>query len=124
MKIGIIGLPQTGKKTLFEILANHKPTENEIVSKKLIKGVVEIKDPRFDMLAKTYKPKKEVRARIEIEILPKLEKDIIAKGDIFTDINKLDAICHVVRAFKDESIYHVEGSVDPKRDIDSVNSEL
>jgi len=124
MKIGIIGLPQTGKKTLFEILTNRKATENEIASKKPIKGVVEVKDPRFDMLAKTYKPKKEVRARIEIEMLPKLEKDTIAEGGVFTDINELDAICHVVRAFKDESIYHVEGSVDPKRDIDSVNSEL
>ncbi len=124
MKIGIIGLPQTGKKTLFEILTKRKPTENEIASKKPIKGVVEVKDPRFDMLAKAYKPKKEVRNRIEIEMLPKLEKDTIAKGDIFTDINELDAICHLVRAFKDESIYHVEGSVDPKRDIDLVNSEL
>ena len=124
MKIGIIGLPQTGKKMLFEILTNHEPTENEIAAKKPIKGVVEIKDPRFEMLAKTYKPKKEVRARIEIELLPRLEKDTIAEGAIFADINELDAICHVVRAFKDESIYHAEGSVDSKRDIDSVNSEL
>ncbi|MBU0634070.1 MAG: redox-regulated ATPase YchF [Candidatus Omnitrophica bacterium] len=124
MKIGIIGLPQTGKKTLFEILANRKPTENEIASKKPIKGIVEVRDPRFDMLAKTYKPKKEVRARIEIEILPKLEKDTLVEGDVFTDINELDAICHVVRAFKEESIYHAEGSVDPKRDIDLVNAEL
>ena len=124
MKIGIIGLPQTGKKTLFEILTNRKATENEIASKKPIKGVVEVKDPRFDMLAKAYKPKKEARARIEIELLPRLEKDTIAAGGVFADINELDAICHVVRAFKDESIYHAEGSVDPKRDIDSVNSEL
>ena len=124
MKIGIIGLPQVGKKTLFEILANRKPTENEIASKKPISGIIEVKDSRFDMLAKTYKPNKEVRARIEIEMLPKIEKDTITKDDIFTDINELDAICHVVRAFKDESIYHVEGSVDPKRDIDLVNSEL
>lgn len=124
MKIGIIGLPQTGKKTLFEILTDHKPTEHEIASKQPIKGVVEIKDPRFELLARAYKPKKEVRARIEIELLPKLEKDTIAEGGIFADINELDAICHVVRAFKDESIYHAEGSVDPKRDIAAVNSEL
>ena len=124
MKIGIIGLPQTGKKTLFEILANRKPMENEIASKQPIKGVIEVKDPRFDMLAKAYKPKKEVRNRIEIEMLPKLGKDAIAEGDIFTDINELDAICHVVRAFEDDSIYHVEGSVNPRRDIDLVNSEL
>ena len=124
MKIGIIGLPQVGKKTLFGLLTNYKLTEKDIASNKPIKAVAEIKDPRFDLLVKAYGPKKEASARIDIEILPKLEKDTIAKGEIFTDINELDAICHVVRAFKDESIYHVEGSVDPKRDINFVNSEL
>ena len=120
----MLGLPQVGKKTLFELLTKHKPTESELASNKPIKAVAEIKDPRFDKLAEVYKPKKEVRARIDIEILPKLDKDAITKGDIFADINELDAICHVVRAFKEESVYHIEGSVEPKRDINSVNSEL
>jgi len=124
MKIGIIGLPQVGKKTLFQLLTGHRPTENEIASNKPIKGVAEIRDSRFDTLVSIYKPKKEVRARIDVEVLPKLEKDTISKGDIFTDINELDAICHVVRAFKDDSIYHVNGSTDPRRDIDVINSEL
>lgn len=124
MKIGIIGLPQVGKKTLFELLTNYKLTEKDIVSNKPIKSAAEIRDPRFNLLVEAYRPKKEARARIDIEMLPKLEKDTIAKGEIFTDINELDAICHVVRAFKDESVYHVEGSVDPKRDINFVNSEL
>lgn len=124
MKIGLIGLPQVGKKTLFELLTDHKPTENELASNKPIKGIAEIKDPRFDRLVSLYKPKREVRARIDIETLPKLEKESIAKGNIFADINELDAVCHVVRAFEDESVYHVDGSVDPKRDIDFVNSEL
>lgn len=124
MKIGIIGLPQVGKKTLYEILAHHKPSENELASHKPIKGTADIKDPRFNRLAEIYKPKKEVRARIDIELLPKLAKDTISKGEIFADINSLDAICHVVRAFKDDSIYHADGSVDPKRDIDFVNAEL
>jgi len=124
MRIGIIGLPQVGKKTLFELLTNYKPTENELASNKPIKGIVEIKDPRFYRLVEAYKPKKSVMARIDIEAFPKLEKDTIAKGDIFVDINELDAICQFVRAFKDESVYHIEGSVNPKRDIDFVNSEL
>lgn len=124
MKIGMIGLPQAGKKTLFELLTDHAPTEKELVSNKPIKGVAEIRDPRFDKLVSLYKPKKNVRARMDIELLPKIEKDTIAKGDIFTDINDLDAICHVVRAFEDESVYHASGSVDPRRDIDMVNSEL
>lgn len=124
MKIGMIGLPQTGKKTLFELLTGHAPTEKELISDSPIKGVAEIRDPRFDKLVSLYKPKKNVRARLDIELLSKIEKDTIAKGDIFTDINDLDAICHIVRAFKDDSVYHASGSVDPRRDIDMVNSEL
>lgn len=124
MKIGIIGLPQVGKKTLFEILTNRKPTEHDIASKESIKAVADIQDSRLEVLANAYKPNKKTGARIDIEMLPKLEKDVIAKGEIFQDIIGLDVICHVVRAFHDESVYHVEGSVDPKRDIDSVNSEL
>lgn len=124
MKIGIVGLPQSGKKTLFEVLTHCRPKETELALNKPIKAVAEIRDARFDRLAEAYKPKKEARARIDIEMLPKLEKDTVAKGDIFIDINELDAICHVVRAFKDETVYHLEGSIDPKRDIDSVNSEL
>ncbi len=124
MKIGIIGLPQTGKKALFELLTGHKPSENEVASGKPIHGVAEIRDSRFDALVAMYKPKKEVRARIEIELLPKIEKDAISKGEIFEDIAEVDALCHVVRAFHDDSIYHASGSVDPKRDIDAINSEL
>lgn len=124
MKIGIIGLPQVGKKALFELLTGHKPSENEVASGKPIHGVAEIRDGRFDFLTRLYKPKKDVRARIEIELLPKIEKDAIAQGGIFEDIAEVDALCHVVRAFHDDSIYHVSGSVDAKRDIDSINSEL
>lgn len=124
MKIGIIGLPQTGKKTVFELLTGHKPSENEAASGKPVKGVAEIRDKRFDRLVEMYKPKKSVRARIDVELLPKLEKDAIQKGEIFEDIADASAICHIVRAFADDSIYHADGSVDPKRDIDNVNSEL
>jgi GTP-binding protein YchF len=124
MKIGMIGLPQVGKKALFELLTGHKPSENEVASGKPIHGIAEIRDSRFEYLVDLYKPKKNVRARIEIELLPKIEKDAIAQGGIFEDIAEVDALCHVVRAFKDDSVYHVSGSVDPMRDIDAINSEL
>jgi len=124
MKIGIIGLPQTGKKTLFQTLTQYSFSEKDLTQNQSIKSIAQIRDPRFDILADMYKPKKQVRARIDIELLPKIEKDTIAKGDIFKDIVELDAICHVVRCFEDESIYHIEGSVNPKRDIDNINSEL
>jgi len=57
-------------------------------------------------------------------LLPKMEQEAIAKGDIFRDISDVDALCHVVRAFEDDAIYHAAGSVDPLRDVETVNSEL
>ena len=70
MKIGIIGLPQTGKKTLFEVLTGHSVSEKDKVSLKAVKSLAEIKDPRFDRLVAMYCPKKEVRARIDINKAP------------------------------------------------------
>lgn len=124
MKIGIIGLPQTGKKTLFGVITQQTLSEKDLISGKTIKSIAEIKDPRFDKLVSMYNPKKEVRGKIDIELLPKIEPDSIAQGDIFKDIAELDAICHVVRAFKDEAVYHIKGSVSAKRDIDMINPEL
>ena len=57
-------------------------------------------------------------------LLPKVEQETIAKGDIFKNIVDVDALCHVVRAFQDESVYHAMGSVDPFRDVESINGEL
>lgn len=123
MKIGIIGLPQTGKKTLFQILTGQEFTDHGD-QKKPAMGVADILDPRFDLLVEMYKPKKQMRAKIDFELLPKMEKESIARGDIFRDIADTDAVCHVVRAFEDEAVYHVDGSIDPARDIDIVNGEL
>jgi len=122
MKVGIIGLPQTGKKTLFQIL-----TGNEVdpaKASKPVPGAADILDSRFNILVDMYAPKKNVKARIDLVLLPKMEKETIAKGDIFRDIADMDAICHVVRAFEDDAIYHESGSVDANRDAEMVNSEL
>jgi len=121
MELGIIGLPQTGKKSLYELLTGSKPTET---GDKITAGVADIRDERFDTLVKMYEPKKEVPARINLQLLPKIESDSIREGKIFTDISKMDALCHVVRAFEDASVYHASGSVDPVRDIEMINSEL
>ncbi len=123
MKLGIIGLPQTGKKTLFQTLTGSEIREQSGPPKPL-PGTAEIIDQRFDALVKMYTPKSEVRARIDLVLLPRMEQENIAKGDIFKDIADVDAICHVVRAFEDESVYHAEGSVDPIRDAEMVISEL
>jgi ribosome-binding ATPase len=123
MKVGIIGLPQTGKKTLFQILTGSEVKEQGGAPKP-VPGIATIVDPRFDKLVSMYSPKSEARARIELVLLPKMEQESIAKGDIFKDIVDVDAVCHVVRAFEDDSIYHAEGSVDPIRDAEMVSSEL
>lgn len=123
MKIGIIGLPQTGKKTLFQVLTGVAAGEHTEQGKPVV-GVADIQDPRFDTLEAMYKPRKQVRARIDFALLPRLESEAIAQGNVFRDISDVDALCHVVRAFADEAVYHVSGSVDPERDIESVNAEL
>ena len=123
MKVGIIGLPQTGKKTLFQVLTGSVLHEVSGTPKP-VPGTADIVDKRFDRLVALYQPKKETRARIDLVLLPKMEQEAIAKGDIFRDISDVDALCHVVRAFEDDSVYHAAGSVDPLRDIETVNSEL
>jgi hypothetical protein len=123
MKVGIIGLPQTGKKTLFQVLTGSQLRE-QAGPVKPVPGTAEIRDPRFDKLVAMYQPNKNVRARIDLVLLPKIEQETIAKGDIFKEIADVDALCHVIRAFTDEAIYHPEGSVDALRDADMVNSEL
>ena len=123
MKVGIIGLPQTGKKTLFQVLTGSQLRE-QAGPVKPVPGTAEIRDPRFDKLVAMYQPNKNVRARIDLVLLPKMEQETIAKGDIFKEIADVDALCHVIRAFTDEAIYHPEGSIDPLRDADMVNSEL
>lgn len=123
MKLGIIGLPQSGKMTLFEILTGNRRRDGVPVAK-ATPGSADILDARFDALVSMYEPAKAARARIELVLLPKMEREAVATGDIFRDIADVDAICHVVRAFEDESVYHVDGSVNALRDIDTVNAEL
>ncbi len=123
MKAGIIGLPQTGKKTLFTILTGAHPAA-QADQKKVLIGTASLRDPRFEKLVAMYRPRKEVQARIDLALLPKLERETIARGDVFRDILDLDAICHVVRAFEDDAVYHAEGSVDALRDIEMINGEL
>ena len=123
MKVGIIGLPQTGKKTLFQILTGHEITEPSKAFKP-VPGSADILDSRFNKLVEMYEPKKNVRARIELVLLPKMEAETISKGEIFKDIADMDAICHIVRSFEDDAIYHAQGSVDALRDFEMVNAEL
>jgi hypothetical protein len=123
MKIGIIGLPQTGKKTLFQLLTGGLAPAHADAARALV-GTADIRDARFDALVEMYTPPKQVRAKIDFALVPRIDKEGIIKGDLLKDIADTEAICHVVRAFTEEAVYHVDGSVNPQRDIDSVNAEL
>jgi GTP-binding protein YchF len=124
MNIGIIGLPQTGKKTLFQLLVGSGALPPHADPRQIHRGVAEVQDPRFDKLLGIYRPRKQTCARLEVQLLPKIEEDIVRKGDIFKDMGDVEALCHVVRVFEDDSVYHLWGGPDPARAIEFVRSEL
>jgi GTP-binding protein YchF len=124
MNIGIIGLPQTGKKTLFGLLAGERALHEHADPRQVHRGVAEFQDPRFDKLVEIYQPQKRTRARLELVLLPKIEENVVQRGDIFNDMGEVDALCHVVRVFASESVYHIWGEPDPIREIEFVQSEL
>ena len=124
MNIGIIGLPQTGKKTLFKLLGGQGAIHEHSDPRQVHRGVAEVQDARFDKLIEIYQPRRHTRARLEVQLLPRLEEDVIRKGDIFKDMGDVEALCHCVRVFEDDSVYHIWGHPDPERDIEFVRSEL
>lgn len=124
MKTGILGFPQTGKKTLFKLLTGMDLFSTHHDAKKPVTAVAEIKDGRFDALVKMYKPKKEARAKINAVLFPDVEKETFTKSELLQELAGTDALCHVVRVFESDTVYHAQGSVEPKRDVDMVNSEF
>lgn len=119
MKISIIGFENTGKKTIFELLTGRNVDTAKYKSEKqLISANAEALDARFDRLAEIYKPKKKVRALIEFQLLQPFEKSQTADKEIFRHLKNADAVCFVAREFKDDSVYHIDGSISAARDIE------
>ncbi|HET6348237.1 MAG TPA: DUF933 domain-containing protein [Candidatus Krumholzibacteria bacterium] len=124
MKIGIIGLPQTGKKTLFSLLVGPAALSGHTDARSAVRGVADVQDARFDHLVALYRPRRQVRARLEVTLLPAIEENSLSASDAQRELAEADAFCHVVRVFEDDAVYHIWGNPDPAREIEFVYSEM
>ncbi|MCF8379345.1 MAG: redox-regulated ATPase YchF [Bacteroidales bacterium] len=130
LQCGIIGITNTGKTTLFNCLSETKAVASNFAfsTNKSNIGVVNVRDPRLDKLVEMEKPLKTVPATVDILDIPGLTKGS-SKGEgvgnqFLSDIRNTDALIHVLRCFDDENLSHVDGSVDPVRDMETVDLEL
>jgi len=130
LKIGIVGLPNVGKSTFFNVLTKSAiPAENfPFCTIDPNEARVQIPDYRFDMLVKDHKPKSQIPGYLNVVDIAGLVKGANegqGLGNAFlSHISGCDAIFHMLRVFKDDDITHVEGEVDPVRDIQIINDEL
>jgi len=127
MKLAIIGLSNSGKTTVFNALTGQRleTTIYPTVSGEPNYGVVKVPDYRIDRLAEIYKPKKTTYATVEyIDYIGITKGDIAQNNRVFNLIKDADAIVHVVRAFKEDSVSHPMNEINPLRDIETVELEL
>lgn len=130
LSCGIIGLPMVGKTTLYNLLTRAEAKTSQFFSGKTETnvGIAAVPDHRIDRLAEIYQPKKKVYAQLEvIDVAGLVRGSSQGEGvgnQFIEDVRQADALVHVIRAFNDESIPHVDGSINPMRDLETVNVEL
>lgn len=128
MQIGIIGLPQTGKTTIFHALAGGEKAASAFSAGRLEihTAVANVPDDRVDVLSKMFKPRKTIYARVTYADIAGLDKGISKKGlpgPFINQLGQMDAFVHVVRAFEDPAVPH-EGPIEPAGDIDILDTEF
>jgi GTP-binding protein YchF len=130
MQIGIIGLPNSTKTTVFNALTRGQIETAAYSSGKLEihTAMVDVPDPRVDVLANMFNPRKVTRAQVKYNDIAGLQRGIGEKGgmdgNLLNQIVQNDALLHVVRAFEDPNVPHIEETVDPQRDLDILDTEL
>jgi GTP-binding protein YchF len=129
MEIGIIGLPKSGKTTVFNALTKCEAEIEPYASSTLAPnyGIAKVQDARLSGLQTIFKPKKVIPAEVkyvDVAVPPGKVKGEGLSGELISHLSKADALIHVVRAFTDEQIPHIEGSVKPQRDIAIMDIEL
>jgi hypothetical protein len=128
MKLGIIGLPQSGKTTLFNALTRgNTPTTSGGGRFEVHNAVVNVPDPRVDKLSAMFNPKKTIYAKVTYADIAGLDGSADAKGisgQLLNTLTQMDGFIHVVRCFQDDNVPHPNGSLNPQRDVDNMLSEL
>jgi GTP-binding protein YchF len=127
MRLGIIGLPQSGKTTLFNALTRGTVPTGATGKMEVHTGVVDVPDPRVDRLSGMFKPKKTIYAKVTYADIAGLEgggNKTGISGTLLNLLTQMDGFIHVVRCFEDDNVPHPSGSVDALRDIVNMDSEL
>ncbi|MBV6391706.1 MAG: redox-regulated ATPase YchF [Chloroflexi bacterium] len=128
MKLGIIGLPQSGKTTLFNALTRgNAPTSASAGRIEVHQAVVDVPDPRVDTLSKMFNPRKTIYSKVTYADIAGLEGGSAKtgiSGQLLNQLNQMDALILVVRAFENDNVAHPNGSIAPLRDVEAMTGEL
>lgn len=127
MKLGIVGLPQSGKTTIFNALTRGTQPTGTVTGKiEVHEAVVDVPDERVDKLAEMFNPKKTIYAKVTYDDISGLDGSAKSgiSGELLNKLAQMDGFIHVVRCFENENVVHPNGSIDPVRDIASMESDF